>query len=112
MSQLLTFTLDFIRRHDRFGLAGVAGLMIALVAGMGLCSLLILNNMATKGYTVQELEAQTQALVEEIESITMMNLEASSLVAVEEAALAAGMRPIADESVVYVRSTGTGFAQR
>ncbi len=89
-------------RNERVSLLSLGGLMITAMVFMIVVSLAALNNKATKGYVVNQLEQERQELVADGEVTDMMTLYARSMSNMEERAYELNMRKAPDDRIAYV----------
>lgn len=98
MPALLTTTWNLFQKNEQFSLIASGSLILLSIVVMGLISLLTLNDKATKGYRLNQLEAERQSLVVDSEETDMLIMRARSLTTIEENT--SGMLPA--NEVVYV----------
>lgn len=80
----------------------LGGVMAMAIVLMVLISLTTLNDKATKGYLVNQLEEERQELVTDGEVTDMMILYATSMSQMEERAAELNMRKPASNDIAYV----------
>jgi hypothetical protein len=109
MSTLVHTTAHFVTtlkslftRNEQLSLWSFGALMVLVIVGMGLVSLGVLNEKATKGYVLNKLESERQALVEDSEISEMLILRARAMAEIETAARSKGMYKPAREDVAFV----------
>ena len=76
--------------------------MLALVVLMGLVSLTMLNDKATKGYLLNKLEEERQALVTDGEITDTLTLRARSMSVIEDSSVVQNMRKPERKEIDYV----------
>ncbi len=87
-------------RNERLSLFSSGALMLMAIGVMGLISLTTLNQKATKGYLMNQIEGVRQELVTDGEITDMMILYAGSLTTIEDSV--SGMYKPGPEEVSYV----------
>lgn len=71
-------------RNERFSAFSLGAIMLAVVVLIGVLSLAMLNDKASKGYLLTELEEARQELVTDGEITDMLTLRARSMTVIEE----------------------------
>lgn len=102
MNTALATIRNILSRHERLSTVSAAALMMLSVALMGLVSLMTLNDKATKGYVLNELEAQRQELVTDGEITEMLSLRAASMNSIQSSDLVRRMVEPERSDIVYV----------
>ncbi|QQR55470.1 hypothetical protein IPG41_02865 [Candidatus Peregrinibacteria bacterium] len=87
LSYLPASLQNLFLRHQKLSLASVGTLLVLAMVGMGTVSLTMLNGNAMNGYTLNDLEQDRQALVEDGEVTDMLSLRARSMEMIEAATL-------------------------
>lgn len=95
----LHFSTLFVR-NERFSLMSLGAVTVLAVVAMGLASLAVLNGKATKGYLLNQLEDDRQALVVDGEVTDMLILRARSLTTIEQRS--AGMVKPVSGDIAYI----------
>ena len=102
MHQFIDTIRNLFERNERISAASIGSLMLLAVVLMGLVSLALLNDKATKGYALNMLEEERQELVTDAEITDMLTLRARSMTSIEESSVLGGMYKPAREDVYYV----------
>lgn len=93
---------NIFSRHERLSTVSAAALMMLAVALMGIVSLMTLNDKATKGYVLNELEDQRQELITDGEITEMLILRAASMNSIQNDPMVQGMIEPERTDIVYV----------
>jgi len=87
-------------RNEGISAFSIGSLMMVFVVLIGVLSLTMLNDKASKGYLLSKLEGERQELVTDGEITDMLTLRARSMVVIEEHSY--GMVKPAREDIYYV----------
>ena len=87
-------------KNERFSAFSIGAMMLLAIIVMGVISLTVLNDKATKGYLLNKLEGERQELVTDGEITDTLIMRARSMGTVEE--LSWAMVPAERSDVTYV----------
>lgn len=102
MSTALITIRNLLSRHERLTTVSASALVLMAVALMGLVSLMTLNDKATKGYVLNELESERQELVTDGEITEMLSLRAASMHSIQSSDIVRRMVEPDRSDIVYV----------
>ncbi len=80
----LAISGELLRGRSFARVTSLAGFLVAVTLVMGMISLTALNGKAVKGYQLNELEQERQALTEDGEITEMLTLRARSMTVIEQ----------------------------
>jgi hypothetical protein len=104
MTPLALHLQSIFMKNERFSAFSIGALMLLAIVVMGIISLTVLNDKATKGYLLNKLEGERQELVTDGEITDRLIMRARSMHEVEERSL--GMMLVDRTDVTYVLPIG------